>query len=117
MKTAAILRNASREFDSYRQQTTLREQERYQQDAPIGSAFRETGLLSARESAVLDRIGQGRSNKEIAKDLGIAPETVKSHVKNIFIKLDVRKRAQAVMCAQAFRLEGRSPVVRDVIGS
>ena len=116
MKTAAILSNASREFDSYRQPTTLREQERYQQDAPIGSAFRETGLLSARESAVLERIGQGRSNKEIAKDLGIAPETVKSHVKNIFIKLDVRKRAQAVVRAQRFELEERPPVIVDMIG-
>jgi LuxR family maltose regulon positive regulatory protein len=116
MKTAAILRDASREFDSYRQPTTLREQERHQPDARIGAVFPETSLLSARESAVLERIGQGRSNKEIAKDLGIAPETVKSHVKNIFIKLNVRKRAQAVVRAQGFDLEKRSPVVADMIG-
>jgi LuxR family transcriptional regulator, maltose regulon positive regulatory protein len=63
---------------------------------------------------VLERIGQGRSNKEIAKDLGIAPETVKSHVKNIFAKLEVRTRAQAVMCAHCFGFEKRSPVVLDI---
>ena len=40
------------------------------------------------------------SNKEIARTLTIAPETVKSHVKHIFTKLNVEKRAQAVSCAQ-----------------
>jgi LuxR family maltose regulon positive regulatory protein len=45
--------------------------------------------LSARERNVLELIGQGQSNKEIARDLGITPETVKSHVKNIFAKLAV----------------------------
>ena len=41
-------------------------------------------------------IGWGLSNKEIARNLGIAPETVKSHVKSIFVKLAVEKRAHAV---------------------
>ena len=52
--------------------------------------------LSIRESEILDLIARGRSNKEIARILSIAPETVKSHVKHIFIKLDVERRAQAV---------------------
>jgi LuxR family maltose regulon positive regulatory protein len=52
--------------------------------------------LSPREHSVLELIAQGQSNKEIARELGIAPETVKSHVKNIFIKLGVDKRAKAV---------------------
>jgi LuxR family transcriptional regulator, maltose regulon positive regulatory protein len=46
------------------------------------------------------------SNKEIARDLAIAPETVKSHVKNIFAKLNVEKRAQAVSRAQSLGLAG-----------
>jgi regulatory LuxR family protein len=41
------------------------------------------------------------SNKRIAKSLGIAPETVKSHAKKIFIKLAARTRAQAVARAEA----------------
>jgi LuxR family maltose regulon positive regulatory protein len=49
-------------------------------------------------------IAQGQSNKEIARTLGITPETVKSHVKSIFTKLDVDKRAQAVARAQALGL-------------
>jgi DNA-binding CsgD family transcriptional regulator len=57
--------------------------------------------LSTRQRAVLEWIGRGKSNKEIAKDLGITPETVKSHVKNIFAKLAVGRRAQAVARAQS----------------
>jgi LuxR family transcriptional regulator, maltose regulon positive regulatory protein len=56
--------------------------------------------LSPRERSILELIGQGQSNKLIARDLGITPETVKSHVKHIFIKLAVEKRAQAVSRAQ-----------------
>jgi LuxR family maltose regulon positive regulatory protein len=62
--------------------------------------------LSVREGDVLDLIAQGRSNKEIARILSIAPETVKSHVKHIFIKLNVERRAQAVSRAQSLGLVG-----------
>jgi LuxR family transcriptional regulator, maltose regulon positive regulatory protein len=41
------------------------------------------------------------SNKCIARSLGITPETVKTHVKSIFIKLKARTRAQAVARAEA----------------
>jgi LuxR family maltose regulon positive regulatory protein len=62
--------------------------------------------LSAREGNVLNLIAEGRSNKEIARILSIAPETVKSHVKHIFIKLNVERRAQAVSRAQSLGLVG-----------
>ncbi|CAB3725223.1 HTH-type transcriptional regulator MalT [Paraburkholderia sediminicola] len=60
--------------------------------------------LSARERGIVELIAQGQSNKEIARTLGIAPETVKTHVKNVFVKLDVDKRAHAVARAQALGL-------------
>ncbi|MFM0232745.1 LuxR C-terminal-related transcriptional regulator [Paraburkholderia sediminicola] len=60
--------------------------------------------LSARERSIVELIAQGQSNKEIARTLGIAPETVKTHVKNVFVKLDVDKRAHAVSRAQALGL-------------
>ena len=60
--------------------------------------------LSPRERSVLELIGHGQSNKEIARDLGIAPETVKSHVKNIFAKLAVERRVQAISRAQSLGL-------------
>ena len=62
--------------------------------------------LSAREGDILKLIGEGLSNKEIARNLAITPETVKSHVKHIFTKLNVEKRAQAVSRAQILGLAG-----------
>jgi LuxR family transcriptional regulator, maltose regulon positive regulatory protein len=62
--------------------------------------------LSVREGDILSLIARGRSNKEIARMLSIAPETVKTHVKHIFIKLHVEKRAQAVSRAQSPGLVG-----------
>jgi LuxR family maltose regulon positive regulatory protein len=56
--------------------------------------------LSPRARCILDLIAQGHSNKEIARKLGIAPETVKSHLRRIFIKLDVDRRAMAVLRAR-----------------
>lgn len=57
--------------------------------------------LTDRELDVLQRLAHGRSTREVADDLGVADETVKSHVKQIFKKLDVRDRTQAV--AEALR--------------
>jgi len=62
--------------------------------------------LSAREGDILKLIAQGLSNKQIARSLAITPETVKSHVKHIFTKLGVEKRAQAVSRAQSLGLGG-----------
>ncbi|RKF35872.1 LuxR C-terminal-related transcriptional regulator [Paraburkholderia fungorum] len=64
----------------------------------------ERERLSSRERGIVELIAQGQSNKEIARTLGITPETVKSHVKSIFMKLEVDKRAQAVARAQALGL-------------
>lgn len=73
-------------------------------EKPDRNAEREP--LSARERAIVELIARGQSNKEIARTLGIAPETVKSHVKSIFVKLAVDKRAQAVARAQSLGLVG-----------
>src|SRR5882757_7260144 len=50
---------------------------------------RGSDRLTARERDVLAMISQGCSNKSIARTLEISPETVKSHVKHIFLKLGV----------------------------
>jgi LuxR family maltose regulon positive regulatory protein len=57
--------------------------------------------LTSKERHVLELVAQGKSNKEMAKLLGIAPETIKSHMKNIFGKLQVDSRAQAAVAAKA----------------
>ena len=54
------------------------------------------GSLSIRERMIVRLMGDGLSNKRIARQLSIAPETVKSHAKSIFLKLTVQTRAQAV---------------------
>jgi len=55
----------------------------------------ETGLTE-REVAVLQALAQGQSNKEIARSLWLAEQTVKFHLTNIYRKLDVRGRTEAV---------------------
>jgi DNA-binding NarL/FixJ family response regulator len=60
--------------------------------------------LSTRERTIVLRMGHGLSNKEIARRLSIAPETVKSHAKSIFWRLTVRSRAQAVYRASTLGL-------------
>jgi DNA-binding NarL/FixJ family response regulator len=55
--------------------------------------------LSAREIEVLQRMAAGKSNKEIGAELFISEETVKTHVKSIFSKLEVVSRTEAVATA------------------
>jgi DNA-binding CsgD family transcriptional regulator len=62
--------------------------------AQPGSRVSDT--LTAREREVLAMISQGFTNKRIARSFEISPETVKSHVKHIFLKLAVSTRAEAV---------------------
>ncbi|PZP59175.1 MAG: DNA-binding response regulator [Pseudoxanthomonas spadix] len=55
--------------------------------------------LTRRELQVLRQVAEGRSNKVIALELGIAADTVKAHVKNILAKLSARDRTHAVTIA------------------
>lgn len=52
--------------------------------------------LTRRELEVLSALAAGRTNKEIAADLALSPNTVKFHVKNLFQKLGVHNRSQAI---------------------
>ena len=56
------------------------------------------GCLTGRERELLAALAQGHTNAQIASDLGISLNTVKFHLKNLYGKLDVQNRAQAVAC-------------------
>ena len=55
--------------------------------------------LTRRQRDVLDRLVEGKSNKEIASELGLSAGTVKIHVSSIFKTLSVTNRTQAVIVA------------------
>jgi DNA-binding NarL/FixJ family response regulator len=53
-------------------------------------------LLTPREAEILTRVGQGMSNKAVARALGISVHTVKFHLEALFAKLEATSRAEAV---------------------
>ena len=60
--------------------------------------------LSKRELEILNLLAQGHSNQEIAAKLFVSLSTVKTHIQNIFEKLDVKRRIQAVEKARNLNL-------------
>lgn len=70
---------------------------------------RDPYRLTSREGTIIAYIGTGRSNKEIARELGVTPETIKSHLKRIFLKLSANTRAEAVARAQRIDLLALPP--------
>ena len=60
----------------------------------------EQSPLTKRETEILEQISTGKSRKRIADELFIDLETVKSHIKNIYHKLDVHSKADAIKTAR-----------------
>jgi two-component system, NarL family, response regulator LiaR len=70
--------------------------------------FNETELqrlgISKREHEVLELMAKGLSNQEIADKLFVSLNTIKTHTSNLFLKLEVSRRTQAVQKAKELRL-------------
>lgn len=69
--------------------------------APIGGPEQNDKAIEAlgltrRELEMLSFLASGKSNKEIARDLGLSPNTIKTHLANLYVKLGVKNRTQAV---------------------
>lgn len=60
--------------------------------------------LTGQEMKVLERLATGESNKDIARTLGLSPNTVKTHTTNLYAKLSVASRGQAVSKARDLHL-------------
>ncbi len=73
------------------------------------AAFRDAGLrpvrsrLTDREWEVLDLLSTGATTDQIAKQLVLSSETVRSHLKNLYRKLEVNSREEAVRAAGQLR--------------
>jgi len=72
--------------------------------ASVAAAFPE---LTAREREVLGLIARGRANGQIAEQLGLSTKTVRNNVSNIFTKIQVVDRAQAIVKAREAGIGGR----------
>jgi DNA-binding CsgD family transcriptional regulator len=78
----------------------------FRRPAADGAGFRRNEQaigalgLSARELDVLDRLAAGRSNKEIAAELNVSPNTVKTHLARVYEKLEASRRTEALVKAR-----------------
>jgi DNA-binding NarL/FixJ family response regulator len=60
-----------------------------------GSPYNALGAeLTSREHQILDRLSQGLSTSAIASDLGLSPNTVRVHLRNANLKLNIKDRTQ-----------------------
>jgi len=88
-------------------QTVVVEKEIYlhqQDDFAINNAELEKLSLSTRENEVLQLLAKGHSNAEIAGTLFLSLSTIKTHVSNILIKMDVKSRAKAIEKAKRLKI-------------
>ncbi|GAB3919451.1 response regulator transcription factor [Larkinella terrae] len=60
------------------------------------TATQELDVLTSREREILDRLAKGHSHKEVANDLFVSPTTVRKHIFNIYEKLQVHSKVEAV---------------------
>jgi DNA-binding NarL/FixJ family response regulator len=60
--------------------------------------------ITPREEEVLGLLAAGKANKEIARQLGVSPNTVKTQVASLYQKLDVQRRTQAIQKARELAL-------------
>ena len=88
-------------------------------DRKLSDIFNMTNLsklLSKREKEILDLLANGNSNKDIANALFISEKTVRTHLHNIFRKLDISKRTEAVsLMMDACSTEGLAEILLSFV--
>lgn len=73
--------------------------------ADTSPAAQLLGLLSNREKGILQRVGLGESNQEIAEAMNISPHTVKTHLYNIYRKININNRLQGAFWAATYLIK------------
>ena len=88
-----------------------------QNEPPTDAAEREIGArlreLTPQQFRVLQMLGEGRLNKQIAWDLGVSEATIKAHVTAVLRKLGVNNRTQAVLMAGRLAVDPDGVVVPE----
>lgn len=74
-------------------------------DAAAGSTIPDDAGLSMREREVLRLLAEGLSNKALARALGVSENTIKTHLANVYAKLGVGKRTEALAAARRLGLD------------
>lgn len=82
-----------------------RRMQRFFAAPPVVTTFPE---LTPREHEVLELVARGCNNSEISRTLEVSPKTVRNHVSNLFTKLQVADRAQAIVRARSAGLGGEA---------
>ncbi len=82
-------------------------------DSNGASIGQRMARITERQVAVLHRIARGESNFEIARDLGLSPETVKTHVRSILARLNARNRLEAAMLYRAWQEQRADEMCSD----
>src|SRR6188474_2765641 len=93
--------------DSYRVETLVVEKKVYvtrNENFVLDTSLVSQLELSKRELEILNLLAQGHSNQEIAAKLFVSVSTVKTHIQNLFEKLDVKRRIQAIEKARSLNL-------------
>jgi len=76
----------------------------------VASGTRAKGVVTVRESQILDLVKNGKTTEDIALHLSLSPNTVRNHVKNILKKLDAKSRTQAVAKAMTMGILLNVPI-------
>jgi RNA polymerase sigma factor (sigma-70 family) len=86
-----------------------------QQPIPELAAQAKLGELTPREREVLELVARGLSNREIAKELVVEESTIRTHVKRILMKLDLRDRVQIVIFAYETGVNRPAPAANPAL--
>jgi PAS domain S-box-containing protein len=75
-----------------------------EEEAPLGLPEPSGGPITAREHEIVRRLAYGLTSREIAEEMIVSHETVRTHVRNAMVKMEARTRAQLVAIALADRV-------------